>query len=160
MKKSVVIGIFLLCLLFFFKNFMPSTKLFERFVKSNNVLGVRQDIWANALSIWSEQPFGVGEKGYLDEMVRRYSMTWDTHNLFIYILVTGGIQSLILFFIYILILLKKAYKNLKDGSTFPFIAFIVILLIAAKTGGVLTYLIMWYYFAVIDAWPKLAHRSL
>ena len=127
---------------------------FNSFIDEGNT-GGRQEIWSVAMGIFYDYPvFGVGEAGYFNEISHRYSIAIDTHNLFIYLLVCGGILSLLLFTWFMIILFKNVIVNYKKKEVLPLIFFFFIILLASKTGGVLTYLIMWYLFAIIFAFNK------
>lgn len=124
--------------------------VFWRFSNSSSLSTGRGDIWMHVLDIFFTYPFGVGEAGYLTEITKRYE-TIDTHNIFLYIMVCGGFISAILFLLFLIILLRKAIRALKNKSSFQIVLLCIILLMASKTGGVLTYLVMWYFFAVINS---------
>jgi O-antigen ligase len=127
---------------------------FNSFIEEGST-GGREEIWRVAMSIFYDYPFlGVGEAGYLNEMSNRYSIAIDTHNLFIYLLACGGIFSLLLFMLFLSTLFKNVIVNYKKKEVLPLIFLFFILLLMAKTGGVLTYLIMWYLFAIIFSFKK------
>lgn len=76
--------------------------MYERF-NNSDLDGGRLAIWANNLEIFYNNPLGVGEIGYTLESFEHFGMTSDTHNLFLYMLVTGGFIVFILFIFF--------YKN-------------------------------------------------
>lgn len=134
----------------YFSFLLYDSGLYERF-QEDDVSGGRERIWANAINIFYENPIGVGEAGYTNEMFQRFSTTQDTHNLFLYILITGGVASLILYFVFLWQIFFKAFHALKINKVLNMTLFIFMLLLSAKTGGVITYLIMWYFFAVVNS---------
>ncbi|PKP23309.1 MAG: hypothetical protein CVU05_00230 [Bacteroidetes bacterium HGW-Bacteroidetes-21] len=146
-KLFLISGAFLLyiSLIGFFK----TTSLFERFEQEENVLGIRETIWENAFQIFYDNPNGIGELGYVKEMYSRYNWYLDTHNLYLYFLVTGGIFTLLLFLLFLAQLFIKSYTNLRRGNSFSVILLIFLLFLAGKTGGILTYLVMWFFFSII-----------
>src|SRR5690606_21019851 len=141
----VSIIIFFIALSFFFQS-----TLYDRFLNSDLTTG-RSDIWEKALGIFLDNPMGVGEVGYKIEIYRRIGNIIDTHNLFLYLLVTGGFLSLFafLYFLYRMFLgTFRKYKN--EKNIVNFVIFFSMIFVMSKTGGVLTYLIMWYFFACIN----------
>jgi len=139
-------------------NFMGGTSLFERFYDSDRLIGVREEIWSNAMQIFYDYPFGVGEIGYVSEMIERYSMEFDTHNLFIYFLVTGGFTSFLLFIYFLKKLFLKSIINFKNGSSLTLIIFAFLIFLISKTGGVLTYLMLWYLFSIINSFEVIENN--
>ncbi len=140
---SVVLSFYL------FKQLSP-TALIERFSQEEGI-GVREKIWSNSLEVFYDYPFGVGEAGYYIEMEKRFSEKHAPHNLFIYLVVTGGFISLILFLVFLKKLFLKSTSMLKAGNSFLITIFVFLIFLISKTGGVFTYLIMWYFFAVINS---------
>lgn len=141
----VSIIIFFIALSFFFQS-----TLYDRFLNSDLTTG-RSDIWEKALGIFFDNPMGVGEVGYKIEIYRRIGNIIDTHNLFLYLLVTGGFLSLFafLYFLYRMFLGNfRKYKN--EKNIVNLVIFFSMIFVMSKTGGVLTYLIMWYFFACIN----------
>ena len=110
----------------------------------------RTDIWIDAISIFQKNLFfGVGESGYFEEIYKMQNRYIDTHNIFVYIAVCGGALGFSLFVFFLMRILKNAYYSYKMGDVLPLLLFINIIFLASKTGGVLTYLLMWYIFSVV-----------
>lgn len=131
--------------------YLADSSLIERFYSASSITSGRGEIWKAAIDIFSINPFGVGEIGYKVEIERMLGRVIDTHNLFIYLLVTGGFVSLILFIYYLLNLLKLNIHNYKLAKNImPLIIFFSMIFVMGKTGGVLTYLVMWYFLATIN----------
>lgn len=141
---AVIAGLFALSLFF-------QSTLYERFLTSDLTTG-RSDIWSEALEIFMVHPMGVGEVGYKVEIYRRLGVVIDTHNLFLYLLVTGGIIALfaLLYFLYN-IFVKNLKKYKTEKNIIYLLIFFSIIFVMSKTGGVLSYLIMWYFFACINS---------
>jgi hypothetical protein len=135
-------------------DYSKATKLFDR-LNAADVSGGREEIWTRALGIFIDFPWGVGEGGYVTEMTKRFSSQHDTHNLFIYLLVCGGWMSLLLFLFFLKGLFHKVLTNLKKENSLLLVIFVFLIFLASKTGGVLTYLIMWYFFAVINSFDTI-----
>lgn len=149
---KLLLGVITLSVLgYIFMTFVESS-LFERFM-SQGLLDSREDLWRNALSIALKNPvFGVGEEGYWIEMHKITSRVLDTHNLFIYLLVCGGAITLFAFLFFILRLYKKSYFQLKEKNILPMIFLFFFIFLMVKTGGIITYLVMWYFLAVINSY--------
>lgn len=116
----------------------------------------RTEIWIDAVSIFLNSPvIGVGEGGYYEEMLVRYGSFIDTHNIILYLAVSGGVVAVSLFMYFCYSLLSSAWRSFQGGDIFPFVLFLNIMIVALKTGGVLTYLVMWYLFAMIASYRRL-----
>ncbi len=127
----------------------------------------RLNIWGNALQIIYDYPiFGIGYTGYENEMNLRFGYYLDTHNIFLYFLVSGGIIAL---FIY-LYFLKNIFSNIlrnkvKNTILFPLSLFALYLFTVFKSGGIIndksTWLLLgfvygfYYYFSKLNAEKKL-----
>src|SRR5690606_4066641 len=136
---------FLFALSLFFES-----SLYERFLTSDFTSG-RSDIWDAAMNIFLENPLGIGEVGYKVEILRRLGVIIDTHNLFVYLLVTGGIIALILFLYFMTKIFIKNIRRYKyDKNIIFLLIFFSMVFVMSKTGGVLSYLIMWYFLACIN----------
>lgn len=126
------------------------SSLYERFLTSDFTSG-RSDIWDAAINIFLENPLGIGEVGYKVEILRRLGVIIDTHNLFVYLLVTGGIIALILFLYFMTKIFIKNIRRYKyDKNIIFLLIFFSMVFVMSKTGGVLSYLIMWYFLACIN----------
>ncbi|AZB28241.1 O-antigen ligase family protein [Chryseobacterium balustinum] len=147
--KRFVIFSALIISTFVFNIFLNSA-LYNRFLDANITSG-RSDIWESAYDIFVNNPFGVGEIGYKVEINIRQGKIIDTHNLFIYLAVTGGLFALIIFMYFLAVLLIKNIKQYKrEKNIIYLIIFFSMVFIMSKTGGVLLYLIMWYFLACIN----------
>ena len=139
-----------------FHVFMNAGSIAERFndAISEGGFGARDEIWTSALAIFLNNPiFGVGEPGYLQEMMKSTGRAVDAHNLPLYILASGGLISFALFLFFYKKIVVRSYYLLLNRDVLPLILLINITLIALKTGGVLTYSIMWFIFAIVSAYP-------
>src|SRR5690606_26990835 len=113
----------------------------------------RVDIWKAVINIVKENPIGVGETGYLEKILNIYGKYIDTHNLFLYVLVCGGVLS---FFLYLAFLMKIFHNSFKiyliNKDVLPLLIFIVMMFISSKTGGAITYLLFWYLLAIVASY--------
>lgn len=151
-SKSVKMFIVFVSILIFFiaLSFFFQSTLYERFLNSDLTTG-RSDIWEKALGIFIDYPMGVGEIGYKVEIYRHLGTIIDTHNLFLYLLVTGGFLSLFAFLYFLYKLFIDNFKKYKKEKNIVFLViFFSMIFVMSKTGGVLSYLIMWYFFACIN----------
>lgn len=151
--KTLVFIIMFIAFLFMSVYIINNDYLYDRLIVSTyeGQLAGRGDIWNNALDIFKDNIWlGVGEIGYLREMYIRFSETRDAHNLFIYLLTCSGLMGVILFLSFVFSLLLNAMRARKE-SVFPLTILIAVILLMAKTGGVLTYLVMWYFIAIVNA---------
>jgi hypothetical protein len=108
----------------------------------------RTELMANAIKIFSDYPvLGVGENGYLHEQILRGFEARDSHCILTSILAMGGFVGFLLFCSFLWGLTKTSLSIAKK-SILPFVRFFYIFLIALKSGGVLTYILMWYAYSV------------
>ncbi|CAM3389134.1 O-antigen ligase family protein [Aequorivita lipolytica] len=151
-KKTKIFSFVIVVLIFVLSyDVLLKSNLYERFLNSTLTTG-RSDIWKQALGIFYDNPFGVGEGGYFKEIRLRTGESIDTHNLFIYLLVSGGFISFFLFSFFYFKLLKKSIQAFKTNrEPIFFIIWISMFFIMSKTGGVLSYLIMWFFLTMINA---------
>lgn len=156
--KVLLIFISVLASFILFKTLLNSDDLSSRWENAieGDTAG-RTDIWDTVIQISLQSPLGVGETGYIEKMSDAFGYYIDTHNLFLYVLVCGGFISLFLFMLlWFKLLLNsiRSYKYRKD--ILPMIMYIIIFFIVSKTGGVITYLLYWYIFALISGyqWNK------
>ncbi|MDR1417831.1 MAG: O-antigen ligase family protein [Endomicrobium sp.] len=150
-KRAIVF--FGIIIVFFALSFFFQSTLYERFLTSD-LTSDRSNIWENALEIFIEHPIGIGEVGYKVEIYQRVGTIIDTHNLFIYLLVTGGGLALLLFVYFLYnIFIKNLRQYKKEKNIIYLLMFFSMVFVMSKTGGVLSYLIMWYFFACINGEP-------
>lgn len=109
----------------------------------------REKLNSYSIQIFEEYPLiGKGVIGFTEEMNLRFNEVLTVHNLYIYILATSGIIGFIFFISFLVILLIKSIR-IRRLNHLPLVIFVFIFFLAYKTGGILTYLLMWYLFAVI-----------
>ncbi len=95
---------------------------------------------------------GVGENGYVEEMHRRYGYYLDPHNMYLYVFVCGGFFAMLALVVFFIKIFGDTFNLLKHRTAFPFALFFMVVFIALKTGGVLTYIIMWYFLAIVKSY--------
>lgn len=130
---------------------LEQSSLLSRF-QDKDITGGRERIWTIVFEIIQNNIWGVGEEGYLIEMGLITDRVQDAHNLFLYLLVCGGWLALTLFLIFLWKLFQKSYIQFKKKNVLPFIFFVFFVFLMTKTGGIMTYLIMWYFLAYINSY--------
>lgn len=99
----------------------------------------RMNIWKDSINIIYDNPFfGLGNTGFESEMLLRYGYFLDTHNIFLYFLVSGGIIALGLY-IYMLynIFLNILKNKIRNTMLLPLALFVIYIIIVFKGGGIL-----------------------
>ncbi|MGS0706915.1 O-antigen ligase family protein [Acinetobacter sp. ANC 3781] len=155
-SKLILTSISIFCSFFLFQYLLSSDDLGTRWEKAleGDTAG-RTDIWEAVFLIVFEKPIGVGETGYLEKIINLYGMYIDTHNIFLYILVCGGFLSLLIFLFFLSSIFYNCIKcYLIDKEILPLIFLLIMLFIAAKTGGVITFLLFWFVLAIVSSYRK------
>ncbi|WP_177765356.1 O-antigen ligase family protein [Flavobacterium sp. I3-2] len=152
-KKVLKISLLILSLIFMFFMFvyLQDSDIMSRF-QNEGLTDSRDELWTNALIIFSDNLLiGVGEEGYKLELSILSNRVLDTHNLIIYFLVTGGLITTSVFLYFLILIFKKAYFQIRLKNSLPMIFFVFFFFLMNKTGGIITYLIMWYFLAYINS---------
>lgn len=138
---------------------LANSSLLSRF-QEKDITGGRERIWNIIFEIVQNNIWGVGEEGYLIEMGMMTDRIQDAHNLFLYLLVCGGWISLTLFLIFLFRLFQKSYVQFRKKNVLPLIFFVFFTFLMTKTGGIMTYLIMWYFLAYINSYSHSKIKSI
>lgn len=160
-KKIILNVIFGIISIYLFKIILSSENLGLRWEKAleGDTAG-RTDIWSTVIEIAYNNPLGVGETGYVEKMNNLYGYYIDTHNLFLYVLVCGGYISLFLFLIlWIRVLLNSLHSYFYNKDVLPIVMLIMILFLASKTGGVITFLLFWFILALIKSYQEVMYNE-
>lgn len=155
--KSILTTLSIFLSIFLFNYLLSSDDLANRWEKAleGDTAG-RTDIWEAVFRIVYNNPLGVGETGYVENIIKLYGSYIDTHNIFLYILVCGGILSLIIFLIFLFNIFLNCLRCYSiDKEILPLIFLLIMLFIAAKTGGVITFLLFWFILAIISSYRKI-----
>ncbi|MDE6223389.1 MAG: O-antigen ligase family protein [Muribaculaceae bacterium] len=108
----------------------------------------RSTLSAATLQIWSENPvFGVGAVDFSQQMFWRFRLTRTVHSVYWYTLVTTGICGLLALIFFLVILGREVFR-VRHKDPMPLTLYVIMILLASKTGGALAYIIMWYVFAI------------
>lgn len=129
------------------------------FVETGDTTG-RSVRWLFALQTFLENPlFGVGENG-LENISSPFGGSNDPHNVYLYVIATGGIIAFIPFSIFLIRLSKNAFKNrITWKTTLPIIILIILLMHWFKAGGGLNSKLVWAYFALISYSPNIIPKN-
>lgn len=115
----------------------------------------REHLWSQTFSIFLDNPIiGVGQSGFTYEMMSRYGENRDAHNLFLFLLASGGLIGISLFLIFYLSLFSSVIK-VRTKSPMSLALFLVMLLFILKSGGILGYSLMWFVFAIARSQSQL-----
>jgi len=139
-------------LYFFISNLLSTGEfsIFERLQSSLDEGGdrVRAELLKSALNIFADNPlFGVGSTNFMHIMRTVYNHSNTVHNMYAHILAISGICGFIPFASFIFNLLKGCYSIMKK-NIMPMVLMLFVLILAYKTGGILSYLFMWYIFSL------------
>lgn len=139
------------------ENFSLMERLSESIEKKDDA--GRTQLSAAALDIFLDYPIiGVGSVEFIRLMEVNYGFRLTVHNLYWYIAATSGIVGLTLFGFFIWNMLRFTW-NVRCQNPFGFVLLIGMLLIASKTGGALSYMTMWYIFALSMSFIKITKFS-
>lgn len=120
--------------------------------------GGRTMLSAAALNIFLDNPVdGVGGIEFPLIMKKEYGFNLTVHNLYWYIAATSGLIGLLLFGVFVFMLLKLTWKK-RGADPIGFVLLVAMLLIASKTGGILTYMIMWYVFSLSISFATIKYK--
>lgn len=107
--------------------------------------------------IFEKSPIlGVGAITFTDLMRVMFNEHRTVHNMFWYVLVTTGMVGFTCFMIFVYNLLKTSWRNLRKVPI-SFVIIVAMLLLGYKTGGALTYINMWFGFAVALSYIYFRH---
>ena len=152
-RFSVVVGI--LAVGFFALNKLTNVAIQENFSMFERLSDLeegedagRSSLNKDAIQIFMDYPIiGCGATAFPDEMRIRFQEQRTVHNLFYYILVTSGLIGFTPFVLFLILCFKIAIRPYNRDLNISIL--LIILLLAWKTGGILTYAIMWYLFSIL-----------
>lgn len=151
-KRILQIGLLIIASTYFMEKLVESELMYKRitlFVEEGNTAG-RGEIWENVLEIASKRPIiGYGTTGFENEMRVIYGGNKDSHNLFLYVLVTTGIIGLSLFLYFLYFHFEKVVYSFKQGNVLGLILLIFYLTTVFKGGGIIKDKLMWLLLAII-----------
>jgi O-antigen ligase len=147
---TLIIGSFVSFLAIFY--FLTNSLVGDRFnetVKSGDISG-RNDYWIEMIPFYEINPFfGIGHTGFLYEVESVYGEYRSAHNVFVTMLVTGGIISLFLLCFFLNKIIKKAIMNYRTKYDILSLILIVPIFVMAFVAHLLSTKIEWGIFAYI-----------
>ena len=150
-KKILAAGIGVLALVFIVSHYvdMEEVSMFERLSTIEESGNSREKLMEYAVKIYSDNPIiGVGSNGYLVERIVRGYDDRDSHNIITTIMAMGGTVGLICFIHFLFLNFKVLFRKLQQ-KLLPLVMFLSMLFISLKTGGVITFMLMWYIYAIV-----------
>jgi len=141
----------------FLNKMLESQVIYQRLMETTEEgdLGGRGLIWNHTLEIYERSPvIGWGNTGFEKEMTITHGYFKDTHNLFLYILVTTGIIGFVIFMYFLYLHFKSAvrfYKYEEDVIMLGLLLFYITTVF--KSGGIINDKLMWILLAIIIATP-------
>lgn len=151
-KRILQIALLIAAGTYLMSKIVESDLMFKRlnqFVEDKDTAG-RGEIWEDVVEISASRPIiGYGATGFETEMRRVYGGNKDSHNLFLYLLVTTGIIGLSVFLYFLYFHWRKAYQDLRKGEVLKLIMFIFYLTTVVKGGGIIKNKLMWVLLAII-----------
>ena len=111
----------------------------------------RSELWRAGVKIIEDNLlFGVGIPGAYPEMFKHTGRATDVHNIFLYVLMTTGVVGFFFFFQFIFRMGKNLYASFRQNGNVVFLLiFILLLFNMAKTGGSISKILNWFFFAVL-----------
>jgi hypothetical protein len=111
----------------------------------------REELQRDAITIFYDYPIiGTGTIKFQEEMKARFNEDRTVHNLYVYVLTVSGFLGFIPFILYLFSLMRKSL-SIRNKEPLALILFLYMFFLAYKTGGILTYILMWFVFAVINS---------
>lgn len=151
----VVIAIF--SVVSFYHSHQNDISIFERLSEIEE--DSRTKLIQSTLTLYTESPFiGYGVNGFKEQMRSRYHEERDSHNVIITNLGMSGTIGTVAFIIFLIYLFRVCWNNRKR-NLLGLVLFVDVFLMSLKTGGVLTFAMMWYAFAAINALSYVHHKK-
>ena len=127
---------------------MEEVSMFDRLSELWETGDSRSKLMEYAIRIYADNPIlGVGSNGYLAERLLRGFDDRDSHNIITTIMAMGGTVALVCFLRFLFINLGIFFKKMQQ-KLLPLVMFLSMLFISLKTGGVITFMLMWYVYAL------------
>lgn len=134
---------------YYYSSHQQDISLFNRFSNTDN--DERAVLQRQTIGLFSERPvIGWGVNGYKSEMKYRYNENRDSHNVVITTFAMAGIIGGIALLTYLFRIAILSWRNRKC-NLLALVMFLDVFLMSMKTGGVLTFAMMWYAYAMVTA---------
>lgn len=154
-KISIIIAtILIVCFFykFYFQSVSDELTILERLsdMSEGDDAG-RGKLKKQALMIFLDNPiFGCGDTGFAEQMRIRFGELRTVHNLYYYVLATTGILGTIPFLMFLYFHIKGALR-VRKKQIMPLVILVFVILLFSKTGGVLTFALIWYLISIVTA---------
>lgn len=114
-------------------------------------LSNRTPVWENSLNIFLDNPiFGAGAHGFERRTMLTLGEYADSHNMFLFILATGGLVGFFIFMGFIWNLLTASISSFRNSnSVLVIVLFVAYLLVVSKSGGAINNKFYWLIAAFI-----------
>lgn len=133
----------------YYNSHQDEISIFNRF--ANTEEDERIKLQEQSIELFLEKPLlGHGVNGYKNQMWLRYHDSRDSHNVVITTTAMSGIVGGFSLSLFLLFLLRISWRN-RDNDMLGIVVCIDVLLMSMKTGGVLTFAMMWYTYATVVA---------
>lgn len=143
----VVISIFVV--VSFYHSHQDEISIFERLSDVGD--DSRTELIKRTLTLYAEKPvIGYGVNGFKEQLLTHYHDARDSHNVIITNMGMSGTVGTVAFVTFLIYIFRVCWKNRKQ-SLLGLVLFVDVLLMSMKTGGVLTYAMMWYVYAAVVA---------
>lgn len=155
MKKIIIMFVGVFALVFAVDKVLESDIMQRRLQKTfeEDDIGGRDRLWGNALEIFYDSPlFGSGSTGFERKSLLMFGEFNDTHNVFLYFLVTGGVIALFIYLLFLHKVFKSAwfvYKN--QNETIMLVLLFIYLFAGFKSGGFINDKFMWFTISIVYA---------
>ncbi len=151
----VALGIFAVD--FYYHSHQDNISLFERLSDTGD--DARTELIQRTLTLYSEKPIiGYGINGFYEQMSTRYHDVRDSHNVIITNMGMSGTIGSMAFILFLFYMFRVCWSNRKR-NILGLVLFADVFLMSMKTGGVLTFAMMWYAYAAIVAISFVSQRN-
>lgn len=135
--------------LHYYSSHEQEISLFNRLSETEN--NERTVLQTQTVGLFLERPVtGWGVNGYKSEMKKRYNENRDSHNVVITTFAMAGIIGGVALLFYLCRIAILCWMNRKY-NLLALVLFLDVFLMSMKTGGVLSFSMMWYAYAMVVA---------
>lgn len=159
-KFYIIVPIVVICIfasMSFYYSHQDEISLFERLSEIGD--DSRTELIHRTLTLYAEKPIiGYGVNGFNEQLSTRYDDLRDSHNVIITNMGMSGTIGAIAYIAFLFYMFRVCWSNRKR-SIFGLVLFADVFLMSMKTGGVLTFAMMWYAYAAIVAISFVKQRN-
>lgn len=144
-----IVAVAIFVVVSFYHAHQDEISLFERL--SDTREDSRTELVQRTLILYAERPMiGYGINGFKEQMLSRYHDVRDSHNVIITNMGMSGTIGAVAYITFLIYIFRACWNNRKR-SLLGIVLFVDVFMMSIKTGGVLTFAMMWYAYAVIVA---------